>query len=397
METSFAKPKSQIKNILIRYNSPFKTSGQEEISHILKYSPKYYKSLSLEKTPNRSLLGKVKKIKRLKKLTAVFADKLPQKFWFNLFANTRKEIEEFPELNHFFTTDPFLSERLILQKAKFFPNVKRMLFGKGKFYYYARSARNDSLPIKKLFVKYLWGFRPKNLEIILQERNWNQMEWIIERLNKMDGLLRGLETFRMKIENVDLNIEKLFQNQNVFSHLTDLSLSERFDPNFVEISKICKNLKFLSLNLWTASDQRPEFLRLLASIQNLSQLESLDLGWPIHIRHFWSHFQPQASLKNLKVRFDLRNKGLLGESLKDLEEYWSERKELDGLEFDIKSSDADDMNFVRFFITAMLKKICKLHSFNPLSAERINIATSVIEFYTCHYEKIKLINHEINF
>ena len=35
---------------------------------------------------------------------------------------------------------------------------------------------------------------------------------------------------------------------------------------------------------------------------------------------------------------------------------------MDSLKFDIKSNDADDMNFVRFFMTAMLKKISKLRS-----------------------------------
>ena len=372
METTKAEPKSQIKNILIRssFSSEInsdKSKGHPEASYILKYSPKYYKSLTLERPTNRALLSKFKKIKKLKRFTGTFEDKLPQNLWFNLFANTRKEVEEFPELISNFKPGPFFSERLLIQKIKFFPSVKRILLGQGKFYYYTMSDWDDSLPIKELFARYLCGMRLKNLEILIQRYNCDKMEWILERLDKMGGLLSRTENLSIEIRNEDdMKVQKLLQNENVFSFVTHLGLSGKFNMSFAEIPQVCKNLKSLSLSFSTIADNKLEFQKLLSEIRDLPRLESLNFAWPIEIRRFWSHFTPQESLKNLKVRFDvsdLRNEGLFGASLKDLEEHWGDRKEMTGLEFEIYSKDVEDMLFTRFFITAMLKKINKLRSF----------------------------------
>jgi len=106
MQVSLDKQRSQkVKNILIRSFSKDRQDSSPynlEASHVLKYSPKYYKSLAIEIRPFSPLLSKIKKIKKLKKFSgragASFKEILPQNLWFNLLKNNRKEIEESPQI-----------------------------------------------------------------------------------------------------------------------------------------------------------------------------------------------------------------------------------------------------------------------------------------------------------
>ena len=364
METLSTNPPSQprgVKNILVRsscsnevrFDSPYQ---HPEAFYLLKYSPKYYKSLTLEVTCKSSLLSKAKKIKKLKRFRGLFKDSLPPKLWFDLLANNRKEIEEMPELicNQSQIRLNKAWKSLNIKNLKFFLNVRRLSQSKWK----SHRMMSDSEILfygKERCLDYLCGLRKlKSLEITVNVSNFTKVKWFLENLNGMSKLLDRLETLRIQVKMRNRNVQELFQNKNVLSHLTDLSLFAAFDPIFVEIPLMCKKLNALSLNFQNDVSERPEFLSLLAS---LKQLKSIELSWPGDARGFFNHFKPHNSLRCLILNFNERlfeDKSLLEGSS------WEEIQELDVLGLSISSQRAEDMVFVRSFVTMVLKKICKL-------------------------------------
>jgi len=379
LEKSQAPSSQKVKNILIRSSNKPRSSENvhhPERSYILKYSPKYYRSLTIEITPFSPLLSKIKKIKKLKKFNGAtvtsFKDSLPQELWFNLFANNRKEMEEAPVL--------LLSDACIewnrsfcrefnLQKIKFFPNVTRIVLSKWRMHS-IENYFDPFISIKERFIRYIGNLRRlKSLEILVKEDNYEETEWVIWKLDEMSRLLKSLETFTIKIENYDLDIQGIFHNKNVFSHVTHLSLPQRFESVFAKIPQMCKNLKSLSLGFRTGIDiwTKPEFLKFLASIKHLDQLKSLLFIWPREAINFWDHFKPQSSLRQLTLSFhasDLINERLFGKNIgpKDAVGHWEDIQELDALAFSVTCQKAEEVIFVRQFITMVLKKVRKLRS-----------------------------------
>jgi len=86
-----------------------------------------YKSLTLPITHKNRISSKIKRIKKFKRFTGYFKERLPHQLWFSLLAHKRKELEEMPEIicNKSSTTRLGRSfrRRLNLQKIKFFYNV----------------------------------------------------------------------------------------------------------------------------------------------------------------------------------------------------------------------------------------------------------------------------------
>ncbi len=90
LEKTQPTPAQKAKNILIRSFTKERQDSNPhnlEASYVLKYSPKYYKSLTIEIRPYSPLLSKIKKIKKLQKLEGrtgnSFQQILPQKLWSN--------------------------------------------------------------------------------------------------------------------------------------------------------------------------------------------------------------------------------------------------------------------------------------------------------------------------
>jgi len=370
------QPRKGVQNILIRYSCSAKIKinsayQHPEADYIRKYSPKYYQGLTLEVTRQGSLLSKVKKIKKLKKFTGLFKDNLPQKLWFVLLANQRKEIEEIPQVISKKVSLRYSQsfwKRLTLQRIKYFLNMRSPFRSRGN----DDSRRNDFeniLLVKESFVKYLGNMRKlKHLEILIREDNYSQAKWLINKLNGMNNaFFSRLESLSIDLKTRKMKIQELFQNKTIFSHVTDLNFLVKFDPIFCEVLESCKNLRSLSFDFLNVSDQKPEFLRFLAGILSLSQLKSLEFAWPCEAKHFWNHFKPQPSLRYLKFRFDtphLIKDGVFDLEAKDqdLVTHWEDIKELDGLEFNIAYVNPTDIILVRFFITKVLKKVRKLGS-----------------------------------
>lgn len=162
MQTSLDQPppkSTTIKNIIIRHSCSKKvkfSSYREypEISHILKYSPKYYHNLTIKITPSHPLLSKIKQIKKLKRFTGLFCEALPHKLWFNLLANSRKEIEEIPRimpLEHDSNKTKSFWQKLNLHKVKFLPNLRRVAIPTWNLHYLSDEA-DSFLSIKEVFV-----------------------------------------------------------------------------------------------------------------------------------------------------------------------------------------------------------------------------------------------------
>jgi len=366
MQTSQSQSQKS-KNILIRHSNTAKNNKNtqhSEVSYLLKYSPKYYKSLTLEVTPFIPLLSKIKKIKKLKEFTGTFPKRLPVKIWFTLLANSRKEIEENPQISpsqHKMKQSKWFWRKLNLEKIKFFPNMKRVLLPRWRVDYLMDD--NDSfLSIKEPFVSYVWNMRRlKSIEILVAE-NYDKAKWTLEKLNGMKRLLGRLETFIMHVTTDSMNIQELFQNKNVFSHLTGLDLSANFDPVFVQIPQMCKNLESLHLYLQNGMHKSPEFPSFLTSLQNLLNLKNLEFGWPGDAKSVWSSFKPPPALQRLLLRFsasELINEGLLGE---DVVSHWEDIQALKVLELNASWDTAEEMVFVKQFITMILKKVRRISS-----------------------------------
>jgi len=375
MQTSLNTPRpspQKIKNILIRHSCSkrMQENGHyqhPETSYILKYAPKYYKSLTIQATCQSPLQSKVKKIKKLKVFTGYFDRHLSQKLWFNLLGNNRKEIEEFPQISsNKMRVRPSKAfwEKLNQQKLKNFWNVTRIWLPKWRESYLIDNLDNF-LSSKERFVKYLWGLRRlKSLKIMAKDSNYDEVKWVLAKLNRMGRLLSRLETLSLDVRTYNNNIQEFFQNKTFFSHLTGLGLFERFDPIFAEILFTSKNLNSLSLDFESGVDQKPEFTNFLTSMQHLSQLKRLQFDWPTDGKPFWSHFKPQPSLEYFLLRVEvheLTDAGFLEEDkAEDLVGHWEDLKELRVLEFSLSCSNPEDFNVVRLFMTRMLKKVQKL-------------------------------------
>jgi len=366
-------PPQKVKNILIRHSchkkvrfaSPYQPP---EGSYILKYSPKYYQSLTLQLTLQNALLSKIKKIKKLKAFTGLYKDEIFQKLWLNLLANNRKEIEETPQIEPnkcSIMISASFSIKLNTQKMKYFPNVTRLARPRWDFDYLI-GYYNDVLTEKGYFAKYLENMRKlKSIEMLIKDENFDEAKWIIAKLDKMSRMLSGLETFSIKIRTRNQNsLKELFQYKNVFSHLTGLDFPDGFHPIFAEIPQRCKNLKSLSLKLKSTKDKNPEIFTLLTSIQKLAGLKSLDFSLPEDAKLFWNHFKPQSSLRYLALEFNASD--LMNENNKDVGSHWEEIKELEILELKILCNTEREITLVRFLTTNILKKIHKLRSLKVL-------------------------------
>jgi len=378
MQPSFTKPAppQKVKNILIRHscskevrlNSSFQSP---ERFHLLKYSPKYYNTLSLEVTNENALQSKIKRIKKLKNFKGYFKGNLPPKQWLNLLANTRKEIEELPQIATIQSNirlNQLFWARLTLWKIRFFPNIIRTFLPRRRLDFRFIQDQDDGSFIKKSFMGHLRNIRKvKTLEMSPNEANNEGEQWMREKLNGMSQFLNRLDNLTLKLSSNNVNIQELLKNQGLLSNLTSLILSSslKFDHNLVMILQMCKKLRFLSVGLkWGVNN--PEFLEFLTSIQSLPQLVGLEFDLPKGLKKYWSSFKPQTSLRSLKLRLDISDlvkTGLIGNKTKDILGHWEDIKEFDELEFRTSCKNIDDLIFLRMFITMVLKKVHKVKSF----------------------------------
>jgi len=374
MQTPLDKPSQKVKNILVRHTCskkvhPNSNYQHPETSYILKYAPKYYKSLTLQATCQSPLLSKVKKIKKLKAFTGYFNRHLPQQLWFDLLGNNRKEIKEAPQI---FSSKknirPGLSfwKRLNQQKLKHFWNLTRIWLPKQTFDYFNR---DNFLSSKESFVKHVWNLRKlKSLEILVQSSKDDNLKWVLGKLDGMDRLFKRLETLCLDLGIESDNLQVLFQNKRLFSHVTGLNLVLGFEPTFAEIPFICKKLNSLSLSCQRGIDEKPEFRSFLTSVRQLTQLKSLVFSGPGDGKNFWGHFKPQPSLEHLSFSMipeSFINAGLFdGDKLKDVVAHWEDIKELKTLGFGLSCSNFEEFRVMRMFMTSVMKKVQKLKALN---------------------------------
>ena len=363
----------KVKSILTRHSCSKeikKNSNYQhpETSYILKYSPKYYKNLTLETSFYSPFLSKVKKIKKFKRFTGLFKGYLPQGLWFNLLASPRKEIEEIPQIcsvKKSIKPSESSKKRLEQQKIRFFPNMTRALLSEWKVLYLEDDCEN-LLFIQEHFVRYVLGMRKlKNLKIkmFVNTDMYSKAAWILQKLDKMSRFLNRLEFFILEIKAEGVNVQDLFQNKNVLSHLTGLSLSGDFDPIFAEIPQRCKNLNGLSLDFPKSIDEKPEFQTLVTSIRSLAHLQSLNFVWSKHSIHLWHHFKPQPSLQHLMLEFGDSNFIREGPELEPgVVGHWDNINEVDVLELKVSWKSGEEMLFMKQFITMILKKVRRLRS-----------------------------------
>jgi len=148
-------PPQKVKNILIRHscskevrlNSSFQSP---EKFHLLKYSPKYYNTLSLEVTKENPLQSKIKKIKKLQTFTEHFKSDLKRSLFRTLLGNNRKLIKEMPQIpcEHLWSWRKNVDRRFALWKIKLFPNITRLVLPKRRDDYKMKDP-DDFLAIRK--------------------------------------------------------------------------------------------------------------------------------------------------------------------------------------------------------------------------------------------------------
>jgi len=364
LEVLLQKPqRARVKNILIRhiFSDQAETSANSlflETSHILKYSPKYYKNLALQVKPQNRLLSKIKKIKKLKKFTGHCKDfLLPQKVWFNLLVNSRKDIEEIPEITckeplRTRLDKPFWN-RLNSKKIQFFYNVK------------AISEWNRIAVLKESFVKHLLGMRKlETLKISVRDETYDETKLMIKELNRMDRFLCRLGTLGIDFQVLQKNHQELAQYKVFFSYVTAICIESKFDPIYTDILQMSKNLKSFSFAFFNNIDEFV-YVNFLKSLQPLSQLKELGFHWPNNVRDFWSYFKHQSSLRYLSLRFsgfDLMNESLFRDNseTKDVVGHWKDLKELEVLQLSVSYSKPQELQNIKKFIGLILQKAHKL-------------------------------------
>jgi len=345
------------------------------MSYLFKYAPKYYKSLTIDIMHYNPLFSKIKNIKRIKRFTGLYKQNLPQKLWLNLLGSTRKDLEEIPFIlnNGFDPDDNIFCEKLYLQSTRSFLNITRLDTQKvethlGDYERFMNPMIRDSC------IKNLRTLRSlKEFKIFVNSKNFNDIQWLFRKLNRMDTLLKTLDNLKLEIVWKDVPVSEFLQYKNVARCLTSLKFTKiltEFDPNICIIPQACLNLRSLSIGFerfFTESLEFPSFLR---SVQELPKIISLDLTWSKDLRLFWRYFKPQNSLKYLALNFDASE--ILSEGLfemenplkRDLFKNWeNEIKELENLELKIRWKNPEDLTASKVFITRMLKKVNRLVSF----------------------------------
>jgi len=362
--SSSCKTSHPIKNILIRHSCSNQirfsndTDQYPENLYILKYFPKYEKSLILQGSCRNALLSRVKRIKKVKRFTGYLKDNFQQSIRLHVLTNNQKEIEEIPQIYankfHEGLSQAFLNR----QKLKLFLNLKTLRI---------TSPMTDFDNFGSL-VQYIGNMKNlKSLKIILTDENYNWAMWVIEKVNKVPTLLHRLETLSLEAKTYGRDLEELFQNNDFLSHLTGLKLDVKFDPIICTIPETCQNLRSLSINFqFSLYHKSSGFVQFLTGIQSLAYLRNLEFTWPRYMKNFWSHFKPQPSIRSLKLQLetsDLIREGLFAENV-DLLGHWEEIKELDTLEFSNSHfNDEQEIVLMKLFVTNVLKKINKLRSF----------------------------------
>jgi len=378
MEISSKESPHKVKNILLRYScskeiKANRSSQHPEKSHLLKYFPKYYKSLTLEVARQNPLFSKIKKVKKLQTFTGAFKEKFPEALLRTLLGNSQKNIEEIPQIicdpSKIGLNKPFWV-RLTEWEIRCFPHITRLALPRRKVEETRIEDLDDFLFSRKFLMKYLGGMRKlKTLEIFLRDSDNEGVKWMQEKLNKMEKALDRLETLRMEIDDINVKIQELSENKNLISRLTGLRISSnmiKFDPSFLRILEICKKLRSLSMGLWSSLDKDPGFPSFLTGLQSLPRLTSLDFFWTGSIKNFWVYFKPQSSLRSLKLRFDVSDMIKNNSLSEDLVSHWEDITEMDEIELTLSCGDAQALLFIRMFITMVLVKVRRLHSFKCL-------------------------------
>jgi len=388
MKSSLDKPQpplQKIRNILLRRSgfSEFnyhKNCEHPENLHLLRYFPKYYKTLRLRVTGQNPLLSKIKRIKKIKQIKNLSwaSGKGPiKKNWLALFGNNRRDIEEIPQTAPF---DPigipiysFWTE-LSLREARFFYNIRRhsLPVGNEKG---SSSKKTLSLPVGRTLLKFLknMSWHNKRLEIYVDKENYDQVKWILERFKNTEGSLSILKMLKIEITMQGLDLYELLENKTVFSHLRDLSFFwelRRFDQSLGMIPQICKNLRSLSIRFERFFYESPEFPSFLLSVQELPKLETLKFRWLKDAKEFLKYLKPPSSLKHFRLSFsatDLIEGGSMESrdihSYTNLVEHWEDIKDLETLECNYECESHEEVHFMRVFVTMVLKKVLKLKSF----------------------------------
>jgi len=376
--------RNKVRNVLVRYGGSKKVRSDcladknyqhPENAYLVKYSPKYYQNLALVMKPGNFLTSKIKRIKKLKRFSGNFNDRLPQANWSKILANSRKEIEEIPQ-THLSQAHRFFLAEATLRAVKFFLKITKLQL---PTYKCQEFKSKQYLAIWEAFLKHSRNMRSlKILEIDTHGPNFDVLKQLLKKLNRMTGLLGKLEVLKCPLR-CDAPQNIFLQNQKTFSHLTNLHyvlVPSKLSQINQAIPQICKNLNSFSFKFDTLSHSDPnaaglpQFPNFITTIQELPKLRSISIQWSGSCPHnFWSNFVPPASLKRFKLHFEAQDMKKVVFQVSPTHEcvsffdHWKEIKELDALEFCISCRDGDDMLFTKSFITAMLKKVSRLTSF----------------------------------
>jgi len=218
-------------------------------------------------------------------------------------------------------------------------------------------------------IKHLKNLRSlRVLEIYVNKQNSEVAKWILGRLEKMERLLSGLQALKIEIQSPDLKLQEMFQHQRILYYLTGLTFAwiiTKFDPSVTVIPQACQNLRSLKIGFAKFFSKSASFGQFLEDIQKLPKLKGLEFNWSQDGKRFMEYLKPQASLRYLKMGFDVSDMAQEVElsEIGELLEHWEEIKELESLEFNVECVDNEDIVFTKDFITGIMKKILKLRTF----------------------------------
>jgi len=380
METSSTNqsqfPPPKVKNILVRYCHPSQRYGTRYLENLrlLKHFPKYYKNLSINITPQNSLLSRVKKIKKLNSFTGFLKENeiISRTHWLSLFKSHQKEVDKLPKmelgLGRISLSD---FRKLHIEEMKFFYNITKLSLPIMRMVEIT-SGKCESFPRS---IKHMR--RLKRLEISLYRDNYEEMKGIVGKLDKMERLLTNFESLKLNVDDCSLDLQDLFGNKRFMSHLTSLvfwSDFRQWSPFLGNIPHVCRNLRYLSISFRDFFSETTEFMDFLSSIRDLPKLEGVNFRCKKNVEEFLKVFKPQAPLRYLELLLDFSGMDLTTMNFeskdlckyKNLVQHWEDLHQLETLNLYLVCRSAQMMSFTRILVTMILKKAPKLKSFECL-------------------------------
>ena len=382
---TFTKKKEKIPNKLHRYrenallkaSSPSSPSEELQNKIILKFAPKYSRSLRLGSWKDAKLINALRRIKKADKVNEKSDKGSRQNQWRLILQNKSKTVQVYNYDRN------LLHGKEALQKYKTFLNVREIFFDMTSRPFSEKEGE-DQTHFTRSLLRYLHGMRKiKDVDLELSRETDPD---VLEKLNSMSSFLSSLENLRINCDSdrhKELSIlPRLTKCRHILKAITHLSIESTSKVEAGELFECLlehsKNLASLSLSSSLDSE-----LKFLKGLKNSEKLEDFQIALK-NLFSFVENFTPPASLKHITIdsiesSWKETSEKFFSQDLDDLEhsavkdlfendrrltfyfDKWNDLKNLVSLRLFI-SQDSEEVFSILLFLKHLLKNIPTLHT-----------------------------------